>query len=363
MHQWPVRKRYGYEQMITMDHNGGRDYDEWLQRNAPPGNGGWMGGGVMHNDWTAKPWYMDEQYHFTNWTVGQALELLETRDPSCPFFLTVSFIAPHPPLQPPAFYLERYLRTGVPDPIIGDWAQPPANEGKGDDVAPTRVKLTGEALLCARAGYYGLINHVDDQIRRLLNPVTGLPRLAGGNTVVIFTSDHGEMLGDHYLWRKSVPYEGSARIPLMIRAPERFGIRPGAAIDRPVGLEDIMPTALELAGVDIPDTVEGRSLAPLMRGEETPWREHIRIEHAPLHQSLTDGQEKFIWFVETGEEQFFDLAADPGECRNLIEEPRAQERIAQWRQRLIEDLKERPEGFSDGTRLIPGRPYAPVLPR
>src|SRR5690606_12158850 len=83
--------------------------------------------------------------------------------------------------------------------------------GRGDDVSSARVHLRGEALRSARAAYFGLINHVDDQLRRLLNPVDGIERQTGDNTVVLFTADHGEMLGDHYRWRKSLPYEGSAR--------------------------------------------------------------------------------------------------------------------------------------------------------
>ncbi len=120
----------------------------------------------------------------------------------------------HPPLIPPACYFDRYIRTGVPDPLIGDWAVPPENDGIGMGVSSPKVNLKGEALLSARAGYYGLINHLDDQLHRLLNDVTGIDKMTGGNTAVIMTADHGEMLGDHYLWRKSLPYEGAARIPL-----------------------------------------------------------------------------------------------------------------------------------------------------
>ncbi len=150
---------------------------------------------MLNNDWTARPWYLDEHLHYTNWVMDQALEFLEHRDPTCPFFLTVSFLAPHPPLQPPAFYFERYLRTGVPDPVIGDWEEPPAHDGLGDDVASPHVHLQGEALLSMRAAYYGAINHIDDQLRRFLDQNTALGRLMSENTIVIFTSDHGEMLG------------------------------------------------------------------------------------------------------------------------------------------------------------------------
>ena len=316
----------------------------------------------MHNDWTARPWHLDEALHMTNWTVNEALRFLRIRDPSCPFFLAVSFLAPHPPLVPPAFYMERYLRMDLPEPVIGDWAEPPANEGKGYDVSAQRVKLTGEALRSCLAGYYGLINHIDDQIRRLLNPVNGIDRATGNRTVVIFTSDHGEMLGDHYLWRKSLPYEGSARIPLLVRAPERFGLQRGLVPDRPVCLEDIMPTVLEMAGVEIPQTVEGRSLLPLMRGEDAPWRRYVHMEHAPSFHSLTDGREKYVWFAQDGREQFFDLSKDPQERYDLAADPAASERILQWRRLLIEELQNRPEGFSDGSRLMAGRPYPPAMP-
>ncbi len=364
MHQVPLRKRFGFQHMILSGgpHSGGgnqpTEYDDFLARNQPEGGGGYFGGGVMHNDWTARPFHLDEHLHHTSWVVGEALRYLERRDPTCPFFLVVSFLAAHPPLSPPAFYLERYLRTGVPDPVIGDWARPPEGGGIGSDVSANDVDLTGEALLCARAGYYGLINHVDDQLRRLLNPVRSP---VGKNTVVLYTSDHGEMLGDHHLWRKTVPYEPSARIPMLLRAPAEFGLTPGTVTDAAVGLHDVMPTLLEFGGVPVPETVDGRSLLPLMRDDADLDRAYLHIEHAPMHHTLTDGREKFIWYVQDGREQFFDLREDPQELTNRIDDQASQERITMWRGRLIAELKDRPEGFSDGTRLIAGRPYPALV--
>ncbi len=77
----------------------------------------------MHNDWTARPWPLPEYLHNTGWTVLRALEFLRRRDPTCPFFLTLSFQAAQPPLQPLECYFNRYLRTGVPKPVIGEWAE------------------------------------------------------------------------------------------------------------------------------------------------------------------------------------------------------------------------------------------------
>jgi arylsulfatase A-like enzyme len=352
MHQTPRRKRFGFDHMVIGD-----DWKEWFVREAPDA-GGWRGSGIMNNDYTAYPWPHADSLHPTNWTVERALEFLRRRDPCCPFFLNVSFIAAHPPLQPPAFYFERYVRTGVPDPHIGDWAVPPDNRGLGLDVGTLRAQLEGERLLSARAGYYGLINHLDDQIRRLLYPPESGIDL--DNTIVMFVSDHGEMLGDHYMWHKLRPYEPSARIPMLLRAPGRFGIRPGTVADQLVSLEDVMPTLLELAEIPVPETVEGRSLLPALRGDPNPLHERLHIEHAPMHHTLFDGREKYVWFVRDGAEQLFDVVDDPHELHELrADRP---ERLAHWRARMIEELKDRPEGFSDGMKLCPGRPYDPVLP-
>ena len=363
MHLHPKRKRYGFEQQIHAD-SFDSDYGQWMKRHAPAEEMDFHATGPTHNDWPARPWPLEEHMHPTNWTVTESLKWLKRRDPTAPFFLTVQFLSPHPPLVPPAYYMDRYLRTGVPEPVIGDWAAPPAHDGKGGDPAPQQIKLTGEALQSTRAAYYGLINHVDDQIRRLLRPFLGV----GGdkdpdldNTWIIFTSDHGEMLGDHYRWRKQVPYEPSARIPLIVRGPKDSGIAPGTEIDRPVCLEDLMPTCLDIADVSIPDSVDGCSLLPLLRGESTDWREHVHIEHAPAHQTVTDGKEKFIWWVRDGREQFFDLSRDPEERCDRIDDPDYASRIKHWRQTLIDALADRPEGFSDRRTLISGQRYRAKL--
>jgi len=364
MHQHPPHEPCGFEHVVASDYRApGNPYEQWLAKNAPPGSGGYYGSGVMHNDWTARPFHMPDGCHHTNWTVNQALDFLAQRDTARPFFLVVSFLAAHPPLIPPACYFERYIRTGVNDPVVGDWADPPPDNGLGLGPAPGRVDLTGEALLACRAGYYGLINHLDDQLNRLLNTVTGVNKMTDGNTATIFCADHGEMLGDHYRWRKSLPYEPSARVPLLIRAPDRLGVQPGLTPNQPVGLEDILPTVLDMAGETPPEEIDGRSLLPLLRGEDAPWRNDLHIECAPTFQCLTDGREKYIWFVADGREQFFDIENDPQELHNAVADARCAGRVAFWRKRMIELLAGRPEGFSDGERLIPGRHYPTIQQR
>jgi arylsulfatase A-like enzyme len=123
-----------------------------------------------------------------------------------------------------------------------------------------------------------------------------------------------------------------------------------------------MPTLLDLAAVDIPPTVEGRSLVPLLRGESSRGREYLHLECAPNFHALTDGREKYVWLPASGREQLFDLKNDPQELHDLAGEESRRSTLAQWRARLITELEGRPEGFTDGARLIAGRPYHATLP-
>jgi arylsulfatase A-like enzyme len=132
-------------------------------------------------------------------------------------------------------------------------------------------------------------------------------------------------------------------------------------IPQVVGWEDILPTFLEVAGASIPDSVEGRSVLPLLRGETAGWREVYHGEHSPCYhpenanQFLTDGTWKYIWNPITGEEQLFHLAEDPQECRDLAGERSSADTLAIWRERMVKELAGREEGLSDGKRLIPGK--------
>jgi arylsulfatase A-like enzyme len=363
MHQFPPRKLYGFDDMELVagaQANYFSEYKEWFEENGPRGskNQGTYGVGITHNDWTARPWHMDEHLHPSNWTVERALRFFKRKDPTKPFFLSLGFIAPHPPLQPPQFYFDRYMRLGVPEPFIGKWAD--KNWGNMQDhIAPDKVVLNEEEMRTARAAYYGSINHVDDLLRRIFNPV-------GGNilndTIVVFTSDHGEMLGDHYMWRKSRAYKGSARTPFIITAPKEFKFEPGGCIDQVATHHDIMPTLLDMLEIATPGSVDGKSLYPLLRGEKIKLRDYLHIEHAPYHQCLTDGKKKFIWRPENGHEQFFDLEIDPCELHNAIHDQNCDKEINNWRKLLIKELQTRPEGFVQNGTLVPGKKYKALIP-
>ena len=123
-----------------------------------------------------------------------------------------------------------------------------------------------------------------------------------------------------------------------------------------------------MAGVPIPPSVDGLSLQGVMQGREVQWRDYLHGEHAEgygPHQSnhyLTDGRSKFVWYTDEGREQFFNLDEDPSETRNLAGVPEHREEVDRWRRRLVNELKDRPEGFSDGIRLVAGKPHVALIP-
>ncbi len=184
-------------------------------------------------------------------------------------------------------------------------------------------------------------------------------RQAWDNTLVVFLSDHGDMLGDHHLWRKGYAYEGSARIPMFIRPPNNWQVPRGQVLDNVVELRDVMPTLLDAAGLAVPSACQGHSLLPLVRGQKgASWRPYLHGEHVKCfgpeqaNHYLTDGREKYIWFPYLEREQLFDLTVDPGECQDLAGQPSKAAQLKLWRDRLVEILAQRDCGLTRDGKLL-----------
>ena len=365
-HLFPLRRRYGFDHVQLADATRGpdNDYVDWLRNHhgraeIDPG----MAHGVSANGWVGRPHHLPEEQMHSFWVVDRAMEFLQKRDPTAPFFLNISFIDPHPPLTPPAFYYQRYIERELPDPVVGDWAPPFDGPQTGLHPNATRICLDEWQMKCARAAYYGMVNFIDDRLGRLIQFAGRLD-----DCLVLFTSDHGEMLGDHNHFRKTWPYEASARVPFIARAPASWDLPAEVCCSSPVGLQDVMPTLLDAAGVDIPENCTGHSLLPIMRGEQQSVRSVLHGEHAGCYDYadgnhfLTDGRNKYIWYSQTGREHLFDLDSDPHEKRDLALMPDADQRLADWRGRLIDVLRDRPEGFTDGERLLSGKPHDDFIP-
>jgi arylsulfatase len=369
-HFYPQSARLGfqsvdsYQAQQNFDGTYVNDYFEWL-RDKTNGTIREFDHGLDSNSWVARPSHLPEELHNNSWVAAKGIDFIRRRDKTCPFFLNLSFHRPHPPIDPPASFYDMYKDKELPDVPIGDWAGEFNRPVLRIDDAAGR--LPKDQLDRARRAYYAQIGHIDNQIGRFFQAIKRTYPV--GPTLVVFTSDHGEMLGDHDLFRKVCPYEGSAKVPLImawLNAPTD-GVR---VSDVPSVSHDIMPTLLHAAGLPVPEGVEGQNLLPILDEEGLPsGREFVHYEHSGDHringghQTLTDGREKYIWYTASGKEQFFNLADDPYECRDLVNDPAAQDRLALWRQRMVAHLAQRPQdGLSDGTQLTPGTALPAVRP-
>lgn len=371
-HFYPQRNHLGFHSMETyeclqnLDGDYINDYHAWLA--VQPG-GPWdeTQSGLDSNSWVARPSPLPEHLHVNSWTVTRSIDFLERRDRTRPFFLNVSFHRPHPPLDPPAEYFHMYDAKPLPPVPMGDWAA--EYDHPADGVSASFGRLPQAESDRQRRAYFGQITHIDSQIGRLLLYLQRTGLIA--NTLFVFTSDHGELLGDHGCFRKMLSLEGSAKLPLIIAAPLRFRLEHHQASDLPVTHMDLMPTLLEMVAVPVPATVEGRSLRPILEGNqpEGSWRDCVHGEHTRRGvphggvQYLVGRREKYTWFTKDGFELLFDLVSDPNELVNLAARPEAADRLVHWRRRLAEELGKRPQdGLSDGTKLIPGRDLPATRP-
>lgn len=320
--------------------------------------------GIECNSYLARPWMHEEKYHPTNWVTDRSLDFLRRRDPDKPFFLMASYLRPHPPFDAPEYYFNLYQNKELRPPFVGTWETDEFLKKNGRIFDSKSGPIDEELIRQAQIGYYACITHLDHQIGRLIMAL--IEQEVYDDSVIIFTSDHGEELCDHHMFRKSRPYEGSCHIPFLIAAGANVlpQLKASSVCHSVVELQDVMPTLLSIAGSPIPDSVDGQNLLPLTEDPTKSVRSWLHGEHSygefSNHWIVTE-TDKYIWHSVTGREQYFDLTKDPHELCDNIHVPECQERIAELRSILIKTLKDRPEGFTDGVCLIPNRPYPTTM--
>jgi arylsulfatase A-like enzyme len=260
--------------------------------------------------------------------------------------------------------MRMYQDASLPTANVAPWAERYATRNS-DRADIWRGRLDAADIRRARQGYYGSVSFVDEQIGRILEALEKRGWL--DETLIVFTSDHGDMLGDHNLWRKSYAYEPSARIPMLLRWPAAGR---GKVADRVVELRDLLPTFLDVAGSPPSRPLDGRSLLAGARGAE--WRDFLDLEHDLCYSpenhwnALTDGRWKFIFHAFDGREQLFRLETDPHEMRDLAGDPSHEPDLRRWRQRLVEHLAERGDQWVKAGKLAlrpKSQQYSPNYPR
>jgi arylsulfatase len=374
LHYHPQRNVHGYHQAM-LDESGRiesaefrSDYRSWFWSQAP--NLDPDATGLGWNDFDARPYSLPERLHPTAWTGQTAASWIDTYQRPEPFFLKVSFARPHSPYDPPERLWRRYQDAALPPAAVGAWASRyaarsgPESDAWHGDMGAAQVRRS-------RQGYYGSVTFVDEQIGRILESLTRRGLL--DQTLIVFFSDHGDMLGDHNLWRKSYAYAGSSRVPFLVRWPEgMLTARRGSTLDQMVELRDVLPTFLDAAGAPSSHPLDGRSVLPLIGGRTADWRPFLDAEHgvcyAPENQwnSLADQRHRYIFHAHDASEQLFDLTRDPGELHDLSGDAASEPVLREWRQRMIAHLAPRGDHWVRGGKLIARADdpaYSPKYPR
>jgi len=265
----------------------------------------------------------------------------EAPDTDGPWATWVGFNQPHPHFHALAEHFEAYYPNRVETPNV-----PP---GHLEDQHPVTeqvrrfkrlgVPVSEERIRRARAGYYGMIAELDEYVGRLYDALAASGELE--DTVFVYTSDHGEMLGEQGLWFKNTLYEDAAHVPMVVTGP---GLPDGEAVETPVGHVDLVHTILEWAGADHPEPARGHSLQPLIEGRADE-AAHPGYAYAENHSEgnqtgsfmIRKGDWKYVHYTWFGDE-LYDLAADPHEFENRIDDPDAADVRAELRGHLREEV-------------------------
>ena len=345
MHFSPVDKLWGFERRDLSEEGGGDDdYRKFLDAH-----------GYSHVEdphgvrseyyYLPQPSQVPARLHNTTWTTERSLDFLRERDQNRPFFLWTSYIKPHPPFEAPTPWNKLYRAAEMDAPL----------RFPGDDDLTTywnrvqnryKYRDTGsdEMLLRAlRASYYACISFIDFQLKRIVDELEASGQL--DNTLILFTADHGELLGDYGCVGKRSMLEGSARVPLIARLPGRF--EAGAQCDVPATLLDILPTCLAVADTPTPadnEAAHGRDLASLPGEDDRLVLSQFSQRAYGLYMAATRDW-KYVYSAPDEREWLFDLRRADHETHDLARNPMFAGKLRELRAQLFNRL--RADGYNE----------------
>jgi choline-sulfatase len=259
--------------------------------------------------------------HWTEKLANTAASFIESAaGKDKPFFMYLAFNAVHDPRQSPKEYVDMYPLENISLPV-NFLPEYPYKDSIGCDPGLRDEKLvpfprTPYAIKVNRQEYYALATYMDEQIGRILDAIDQSGK--SDNTYIFFTADHGLGVGQHGLVGKQNMYDHSVRVPLMVYGK---GIPENIRLDMPVYLQDIMPSTLELAGIEVPDYVEFKSLFPLIRGEESMQYDAIYGAYTDRQRMITRDGYKLILYPRVPAARLYCLAEDPYEMKDLSGDP------------------------------------------
>lgn len=293
-----------------------------------------------------KPWdkkfggYWQGGRHWSEVLGDDAVGFIEQASKSDkPFFMYLAFNAPHDPRQSPKEYVDKYPleKVKVPESFLPEYPYKDAiGCGKGlrdEKLAP--FPRTHYAVKVNRQEYYAIITHMDAQVGLILDALEKSGK--ADNTYIFFSADHGLAVGHHGLMGKQNLFDHSVRVPLIVAGP---GISKNKKNNAAVYLQDIMPSTLQLAGVDKPDHVQFKSLMPLIEGKVNQSYEAVYGAYLGVQRMVTEGAYKLILFPKIKKVLLFNIKADPLEMKNLADNPKYRRVIKKLFARLLELQKE-----------------------
>lgn len=320
LHVFPQRNRIGFDDVILNEegrHKEGMEQDDYERYLMHHGYAGLeMAHAMCNNNYSCRPFHLPEEMHPTNWATRQMCETIMRRDPTRPAFWYLSYIGPHPPLVPPEEYLRMYDDIELEAPRCGDWAK---DEAKlpyayryAKNIYPEITKRTSDI---ARKAYYSVCTYIDHQLRLVIGTLREQGLLE--DTMILFTSDHGDMMGSHNLYMKNVMYEDSVKVPFILSPAAGSDMPCGIVDDRLVELRDVMPTLLKMAGLEVPESVTGESLTEPSRREYVYGELYDNKRATRMIRTKT---RKLIYYPVGNVFQLFDLEKDPGEMHDVADD-------------------------------------------
>ena len=318
---------YGFDSvMLTEDHRTGpygaylaeRGYDVWDELHSAS---------YPQHATVCSPF--PEEHHQSTWITDRAIDYLDEHPDGEPFFLWVSYVHPHHPFNPPAPYDTMYDPEDMPLPVweedeVAGW--PEAYREKylakaGGHEAVGMCDLEDKDWQRIKAYYYGMISLIDKNVGRVIDVLRQRGQLE--NTLIVFNSDHGENLGDHRLLFKGTTYDCVTNVPYILTWPQCPN--PGETRDLLCSSVDIMPTLLELAGVQAPEPsgMQGRSLSPAIDDRQHQELDVLLIENVGVRRTIRTRDALLTWHGPNERGELYNLKVDPICFRNLWDAPEA----------------------------------------